>query len=174
MKIVIASDIHGSYGYLKKLCSIVEKENPDKLILLGDLLYHGARNNIPDEYDPKMVFEVLNGMKDIIVAVRGNCDSEVDQDVLEFPIQDDYKVIEVDGINWYLTHGHINDRLPELSDNDILFNGHTHIYNLSKNYINPGSVGYPRHNSEHTCIIYENMEFSLYDLDNDMIMSLKI
>jgi len=149
MKIVIASDIHGSYGYLKKLCNIINRENPDKLILLGDILYHGARNTLPNEYDPGLVFETLNAMKDMIIAVRGNCDSEVDQAVLEFSISDDYKVIEVDGINWYLSHGHINDRFV-VEENDILLNGHTHTYELSKNYINPGSVGIPRKNPEHT------------------------
>jgi len=173
MKIVIASDIHGSYDYLKKLCNIIKKEKPDKLVLLGDILYHGVRNNLPKEYNPMLVFETLNAMKDTIIAVRGNCDSEVDQAVLEFPISDDYKVIEVDGINWYLSHGHINDRFT-VGQNDILLNGHTHTYELSRNYINPGSVGIPRSNSEHTCIVYENKKFTLYDLDNSKIDSLNI
>lgn len=174
MKIIIASDIHGSSIYAKELENIVKRERPNTLILLGDFLYHGPGNNIPDEYDTGIVYSILNNMKDIIVAVRGNCDSEVDQKVLEFSMRDDYRIIEVDGIKWYLTHGHLNDRLPSISGNDILFNGHTHKYELSRNYINPGSISLPRQSNEHTYIIYENNIFTLYDTDGKIIKKLKV
>lgn len=174
MKVIIASDIHGSFVYAKKLEEIVKRERPNTLILLGDFLYHGPANNLPEEYNPKIVYSILNDMKDLIVAVRGNCDSEVDQNVLEFPMKDDYQVMDIDGIKWYLTHGHLNDTVPSISDNDILFNGHTHRYELSRNYINPGSLSIPRQSNEHTYIIYENKIFTLYDTDGNIIKKLEI
>ena len=174
MKIVIASDIHGSAIHAKKLREVVEREQPEKLVLLGDLLYHGARNDLPRGYNVKEVYDTLNSMKDIIIAIRGNCDSEVDQMVLKFPMMDDYKTLEVDGITWYLTHGHVNGLLPQIGDNDILFNGHYHVYQLTRNHINPGSIGIPKENPEHTYIIYENGVFSLYDLNGDKIEELII
>jgi phosphoesterase, MJ0936 family len=174
MKIIIVSDIHGSSIYAKKLEEIVKKERPDTLILLGDFLYHGPGNNLPDEYDTGVVYNILNGMKDIIVAVRGNCDSEVDQIVLDFSMRDDYKLMEVNGVKWLLTHGHIKEGLPAIGDNDILFNGHTHRYELSRNYINPGSIALPRQSSENTYIIYENKVFTLYNVDGNIIKKLEI
>lgn len=174
MKIIIASDIHGSSVYVKKLEEIVRKERPNTLVLLGDFLYHGPRNSLPEEYDTEVVYNTLNNMKDLIVAVRGNCDSEVDQNVLEFPMREDYLVIDIDEIKWYLTHGHINNTLPPISDNDILFNGHTHRYELSRNYINPGSLSIPRQSNEHTYIIYENKIFTLYDIGGNVIKKLEI
>lgn len=174
MKIVIASDIHGSSVYVKKLEEIVKKERPNTLILLGDFLYHGPNNNLPEEYDTAVVYNILNSMKDIIVAVRGNCDSEVDQKVLDFPMGADYRIMEVDGIKWYLTHGHLNDNLSSISENDILFNGHTHRYELSRNYINPGSLSIPRQSNEHTYIIYNDKTFTLYDVEGKIIKKLEI
>jgi len=174
MKIMIASDIHGSSFYLRKLEDAVNREKPDKLVLLGDYLYHGARNGLPVEYDPQIAYDILNGMKDIIIAIRGNCDAEIDQTVLDFPISDDYKILEVDGIKWYLTHGHVNERLPEIGSDDILFNGHTHKYELSRNFINPGSVSIPRGNPEHTYIVYEKGVFTLHDVDGKTLTELSI
>ena len=174
MKIVIASDIHGSSFYAKRLKKVVETEKPDKLVLLGDLLYHGARNGLPVEYDTQVVYGILNSMKEIIVAVRGNCDAEIDQTVLEFPIMADYRTIEVDGITWYLSHGHVNERLPEIGNKDILFNGHFHEYDLSRNHINPGSISIPKMNHEHTYIIYENRVFVLYDADGNKLQQMEI
>ena len=174
MKVIIASDLHGSTLYTEKLQEVVMREQPDKLILLGDLLYHGPRNNLPVEYEPQGVYEMLNSMKAIIVAVRGNCDSEVDQDVLEFSILEDYRILEVDGLKWYLTHGHINDRLPKIGDEDIMLNGHTHRYELSRKYINPGSIAIPRGYPEHTYIIYDSGVFTLYNTAGKKLNELSI
>ncbi len=170
MKYLIASDLHGSSYYVSKLEKIIEKEKPNKIILLGDLLYHGPRNSLPEEYDTMRVIETLNKYKDIIIAVRGNCDAEVDQMVLEFPIMDDYKCIEVDGLKLYLTHGHVNDRVPY--QDGILIHGHTHVYELSSTYINPGSISIPKVHEEHTYIIYENKCFRLYDVEGNIIKEL--
>lgn len=172
MKYLIASDLHGSSYYVSKLESRIVKENPDNILLLGDLLYHGPRNYLPEEYDTMKVIDILNKYKDRIIAVRGNCDAEVDQMVLEFPIMDNYKLIEVDGLKLYLTHGHINDMVPY--QDGILIHGHTHVYELSPTYINPGSVSLPKVHEEHTYIIYENRTFRLYDIDGNLLKEMKI
>lgn len=171
MKCLIASDLHGSSYYVSKLDEIIRKEKPDKIILLGDLLYHGPRNHLPEEYDTMKVIEILNKYKDSIIAVRGNCDAEVDQMVLEFPIMDDYKLLEIDGLKLYLTHGHINNLVP--FQDGILVNGHTHVYELSDTYINPGSISIPKVHKEHTFIIYENRSFKLYDIERQLLQELK-
>ncbi len=172
MKLLIASDLHGSSYYVSKLEEIIEKECPDKIILLGDLLYHGPRNSLPEEYDTMKVITILNKYKDSILAVRGNCDAEVDQMVLEFSIMDDYKLIEVDDLKLYLTHGHINHKIPY--QDGILVHGHTHEYELSSSYINPGSISIPKVHEEHTYIIYENRCFRLYDIEGNVIKELVI
>ena len=107
MKFMFASDIHGSAYYCRKLLEAMEKEQPKKLLLLGDILYHGPRNDLPKEYAPKEVIAMLNGVKDKLLAIRGNCDTEVDQMVLDFPILSDYALLEVDGVHIYATHGHV-------------------------------------------------------------------
>ena len=170
MKLMLASDIHGSAYYTEKMRRAYIDENVDKLILLGDLLYHGPRNDLPKDYAPKKVIEILNGMKEEILCVRGNCDTEVDQMVLDFPILADYAVIYADGKTLYLTHGHkFNpENPPKLKKGDYLVNGHTHIpANEDKGefiYINPGSVSIPKAGSGHTYMIYENGEFALKEL----------
>jgi putative phosphoesterase len=166
MKIIIASDIHGSLKYTKKLSELIEKNNPDKIILLGDLLYHGARNALPDEYSTIDVANILNKYSEKIIAVRGNCDSEVDDMVTDFNIMEDYKKIEIDGIIFYLTHGHLINKYEELFKDSYLISGHTHIYNLEGKQLNPGSVGIPKVNKEHTCLLYIDKTFKLIDLDN--------
>lgn len=166
MKIIIVSDIHGYNTYMAKLVDIVDAEHPDKIIFLGDINYSRIRN---DE-----VVNKLNSWRDKIIAVKGNCDDLNDLECVNFPICENYLVINIDGINWYLTHGHLNYKLPELTDKDILFNGHTHCYELSRNYINPGSLSLPRMHSEHTYIIYQNKCFKLCDLDGNIINELKI
>ena len=171
MKYLIASDLHGSSYYATKLNEIIRIDIPDKMILLGDLLYHGPRNHFPEEYDTMKVIAILNKYKDSIIAVRGNCDAEVDQMVLEFPIMDDYKVLEVDGLRLYLTHGHINDKVPY--QDGILVHGHTHIYELSTSYINPGSISLPKVHDEHTYIIYENKCFQLYDIEGKILQKIQ-
>ena len=166
MKVIIVSDIHGYNTYMAKLVDIVDVEHPDNIIFLGDINYSRIRD---DE-----VVNKLNSWRDKIIAVKGNCDDLNDLECVNFPICENYLVINIDGINWYLTHGHLNYKLPELTDKDILFNGHTHCYELSRNYINPGSLSLPRMHSEHTYIIYQNKSFKLYDLDGNIINELKI
>ena len=154
MKIMIASDIHGSGYYMEKLMERFNVEKPDKLLLLGDLLYHGPRNNLPREYDTKKVYELLNSIKDKILCVRGNCDSEVDQMVLEFPMMADYIYVNFDNVNIFATHGHLFDENnpPLLNKGDILLYGHFHVPVCHEydnfTHINPGSLSLPKENSK--------------------------
>lgn len=152
--IMIASDLHGSFYYTRCLIEAYKKENPDMLLLLGDILYHGPRNDLPKEYNPKGVIELLNGIKQNIRSVRGNCDAEVDQMVLEFPIMAPFSILMLDDITIYATHGHINniDNPPILQSGDILLYGHTHIpasekFGNNNIYLNPGSVSIPKNGS---------------------------
>ena len=170
MKLIIASDIHGSAFWCRRLCDLVEQEQPDKLILLGDLLYHGPRNDLPRNYAPKQVIPMLSQHKDRIIAVRGNCEAEVDQMVLPFPCMADYAQLLVEGTTFYLTHGHHNspDNLPPLPEGSILLSGHTHVkLDEIRNGIrclNPGSVSIPKDGS-HSCLVYENKTFSFRILE---------
>ncbi|MEE1035639.1 MAG: phosphodiesterase [Oscillospiraceae bacterium] len=170
MKLIIASDIHGSAFWCRRLCDLVEQEQPDKLILLGDLLYHGPRNDLPRNYAPKQVIPMLSQYKDRIIAVRGNCEAEVDQMVLPFPCMADYAQLLVEGTTFYLTHGHHNspDNLPPLPEGSILLSGHTHVkLDEIRNGIrclNPGSVSIPKDGS-HSCLVYENKTFSFRILE---------
>ena len=129
MRILIASDIHGSAYYLRQLLKRYQAEQPDKLLLLGDILYHGPRNDLPEGYAPKEVIDLLNDMKEDILCVRGNCDTDVDQMVLEFPILADYCILYEQGHMIFATHGHIHNTAnpPMLKAGDILLHGHTHI-----------------------------------------------
>ena len=177
MKLMIASDIHGSAMWCDKLISSYRDEKADRLLLLGDLLYHGPRNNLPDNYSCKSVIEMLNSLKDEILCVKGNCDSEVDQMALAFPIMAEYAYISVDGVNIFATHGHRFNpsKLPPLKKGDILLNGHTHIPALEKTgdivYINPGSVSLPKENSHHGYILYEKGCFYWRDFDGNTVNS---
>ena len=166
MKLIIASDIHGSAYWCGKLVELIEAENPDKVVLLGDLLYHGPRNDLPRDYAPKAVIPMLSALKDKILAVRGNCEAEVDQMVLPFHCMADYALLECDGIPMYLTHGHHAnpDKLPPLSGG-VFLSGHTHV-KLDKmvsgvRCLNPGSVSIPKDGS-HSCLIFENGEFRFH------------
>ncbi len=180
MKLMIASDIHGSAYYCEKLIGAFKKENPDKLLLLGDILYHGPRNDLPKEYAPKKVISLLNEISEDIICVRGNCDTEVDQMVLEFPILADYAIFYIDGQMIFATHGHHFNKQnpPKLGEGDILLNGHTHIPAFEKmedyTYINPGSVSIPKENSKNSYLIYENGTFAFKDLDGNIYMSEEI
>ncbi len=166
MKIMIASDIHGSTKYCRKMMEAYRREQPDRLLLLGDLLYHGPRNGLPEEYDPKEVIEMLNGIRDHILCVKGNCDTEVDQMVLDFPIMADYCTLYLDQPRRmiFATHGHHfhKDALPPLQPGDILLHGHTHVPAWERVpmgstgdkdacvwYMNPGSVSLPKGGSRH-------------------------
>lgn len=167
MKLMIASDLHGSAFYVEKLLSAMEREQPDKLILLGDLLYHGPRNDLPEGYAPKKVIEMLNGVKEKLLCIRGNCEAEVDQMVLPFPCMADYAMIEADGKLLYLTHGHLHhpDALPPLASGTVFLSGHTHVkmdaYRNGIRCLNPGSVSIPKDGS-HSCLILEDGVFRFH------------
>ena len=164
MKLVIASDIHGSAYWCGKLMELIEAEQPDRIVLLGDLLYHGPRNDLPREYAPKQVIPMLSQYKDRILAVRGNCEAEVDQMVLPFSCMADCALLEADGLTMYLTHGHhaSPDALPSLPQGSVFLSGHTHV-KLDRvvdgiRCLNPGSVSIPKDGSN-SCMVYENGEF---------------
>jgi len=174
MKIMIASDIHGSSYYCRKLVEQFKNSGCQKLVLLGDILYHGPRNDLPKEYDPKQVISTLNDIKSDILCVRGNCDTEVDQMVLDFPILSDYAVIWDSEATLYLSHGHKTSELEKnLNGKDVLLCGHTHVpcvkLNENYTYINPGSVSIPKEASPNSYIIYESGKFSWYDIDSQEI-----
>lgn len=177
MKLMIASDIHGSAFFCRKLLEAYEREQAEKLILLGDLLYHGPRNDLPEKYAPKEVIEMLNSLKEEILCVRGNCDTEVDQMVLEFPIMADYGFLYEEGHMFFLTHGHVFNEgyLPMLKQGDLLLHGHTHVPACREHegylYMNPGSVSIPKENSAHSYMVYENGCFLWKDLDGTVYMN---
>lgn len=180
MKWFIASDIHGSAYFCEKLIERYKAEKADKILLLGDILYHGPRNDLPRDYNPKAVIEILNALKNEILCVRGNCDTEVDQMVLDFPILADYCIITHETKVIYATHGHIfnKEHLPPLNKGDILLHGHTHIPVCEQydnfTYINPGSVSIPKENSHHGYMIFEDGVFYWRDLDGNVINEYKI
>ncbi len=180
MKWFIASDLHGSEYYTKQMISAFESEKADRILLLGDILYHGPRNDLPRDYAPKAVIEILNGYADKILCVRGNCDTEVDQMVLNFPILADYAVLCEENKLIYATHGHkFNcDNLPPLKKNDILLHGHTHVPVCIENekciYLNPGSVSIPKENSHHGYMTLCNGVFEWKDFEGNLINSYNI
>ena len=171
MKFVIASDIHGSAYWCGKLMEVIESEQPDRIILLGDLLYHGPRNDLPKDYAPKQVIPMLSEHKEKIIAVRGNCEAEVDQMVLPFPCLADFSQLYADGKLLYLTHGHHHnpDNLPPLPEGSLFFSGHTHVkIDEVRNGIrclNPGSVSIPKDGS-HSCMIWDNGEIFVKILED--------
>ena len=174
MKLMIASDIHGSAYYCRKMIEAYKREQADKLLILGDILYHGPRNDLPKDYNPKEVIAMLNPMKQELLCVRGNCDTEVDQMVLEFPILADYCFLELDGHTIFATHGHnFNPKnLPMLKEGDILLNGHTHIPANQDmgtyTYMNPGSVSIPKENSPHSYMTFDGKHFEWKTLDGEV------
>ena len=174
MKLLFASDLHGSAYYAEKLEDLIRNEAPDKTVLLGDLLYHGPRNDLPREYDPKKVTAILNGLKTQVLAVRGNCDAEVDQMVLEFPILADYAVLPIGERLVYVTHGHIfnTQTPPPLRKGDVLLHGHTHIpawepFGRENLYLNPGSVSIPKNDTAHGYMTLENGVFTWKTLSGE-------
>lgn len=173
-KIMIASDIHGSAHWCEALVAAYKREAPERLVLLGDVLYHGPRNDLPDRYAPKEVAALLNPLKNRILCVRGNCDSEVDQIVLDFPIMADYALLFAAGKTICATHGHLFDaeNPPPLSEGDVLLNGHFHVpcrreIEGGVLYANCGSVSLPKENSPHSYLVLENGELLWKDLAND-------
>lgn len=171
MKWMIASDIHGSAHYCRQLLAALERERADRLLLLGDLLYHGPRNDLPQGYDPKEVIALLTSVKNQVFCVRGNCEAEVDQMVLPFPVLADYCLLEQKGHVIFATHGHHYnlETPPLLQPGDVLLHGHTHIpakdNSLGFWYLNPGSVAIPKENSPHSYMTLEDGLFLWKDLD---------
>lgn len=181
MKLLIASDIHGSAHYCRKLLTAFEREWAGRLLLLGDLLYHGPRNDLPEEYNPKEVISLLNSCKERIFCVRGNCDTEVDQMVLAFPIMADYCILTAGSRLVYATHRHHYhmQKLPPLQPGDVLLQGHTHIpawepfgnHNLC---LNPGSVSIPKEHSPHSYMILDGSEIFWKDFEGNVYHSLML
>ena len=171
MKLMIASDIHGSAYWCERLLQAFHEEGAEKLLLLGDILYHGPRNDLPRDYAPKRVIGMLNAIKDRILCVRGNCDTEVDQMVLEFPVLADYCILFEAGRTVYATHGHVynESKLPPLSRGDVLLHGHTHVPRCTEHeeylYLNPGSVSIPKEDSPNGYMTLENgaLEWKAFD-----------
>ena len=180
MKWMIASDIHGSAACCEKLLAAFGREQADRLLLLGDLLYHGPRNDLPQGYAPKEVIAQLSGVKDKVFCVRGNCEAEVDQMVLPFPVLADYCLLEQKGRVIFATHGpHYNlENPPLLQPGDVLLHGHTHIpakdNSLGFWYLNPGSVSIPKENSPHSYMTLEDGQFLWKDLDGAVYDSLAL
>ncbi len=178
MKLLICSDIHGDFECAKRVIELYESEGADKILMLGDILYHGPRNDLPSGYAPKQVIELLNAHREDIMAVRGNCDTEVDQMVLSFPILADYIYLSLDGLSVFATHGHHHntETPPPLRKGEILLHGHTHIlkcemFGDENHYLNPGSISLPKQNNPKTYMIYENRTFTVKSLDGDIIFS---
>ena len=176
MKWMIASDLHGSAYYCRKMLEAFEREGADRLFLLGDLLYHGPRNDLPREYAPKEVIPLLIGKKEKLLCVRGNCDAEVDQMVLEFPVLADYAVLPVGQRLIYATHGHIYHvkNLPPLAPGDVLLHGHTHVpawteFGQGNLYLNPGSVSIPKENSPHSYMTLEENTMQWKELESSAV-----
>lgn len=180
MKYMFASDIHGSAYFCRKMLEAYEKEQAEKLVLLGDLLYHGPRNDLPRDYAPKKVIAMLNEYKNEIITVRGNCDAEVDQMVLEFPIMADYAVILEGKRTYYLSHGHIyqEGNLPPLKEGDVFVYGHTHVLRAEKKegqvYLNPGSVSLPKEGNIPTYAVLEDGIFTIKGFDGNAVRKLEI
>jgi len=180
MKLMIASDIHGSARFCRMLLERFAAEGADRLLLLGDLLYHGPRNALPEEYDCPATMAMLNGVKEKITAVRGNCDCEVDQMVLEFPVLADYALLELDGVTIYATHGHLwnEDKLPPMKKGTVLLNGHTHVPVVRDHgdflFANPGSVSIPKEASWHGYMTLENGLLLWKDLEGTVRMEYQI
>ena len=180
MKWFIISDIHGSMTWCKKALKMFEAENCDRILILGDVLYHGPRNDLPDGYEPKAVIDMLSRLKEKIVCVRGNCEAEVDQMVLPFPIMAEYCVIDVGQRLIYAAHGHkynMQSPLP-VCDKDIILSGHTHVPDCRQvngvYYLNPGSVALPKQNSPHSYMLYENGIFLWKDMEGKTFNTLKL
>lgn len=181
MKYIIASDIHGSAYYCRQLLTQFNQEKASRLILLGDILYHGPRNDLPQGYAPKEVFAQLNAYKNQILCVRGNCDSEVDQMVLDFPIMAEYALLPIGTHLLFATHGHVYNihNLPPMQSNDILLHGHTHVpawQSLENNqyYLNPGSISLPKENTPHSYMTLEDTLCQWKTIDGTVYHTLQL
>ncbi len=175
MKFMFASDIHGSAFYCRKLVEQYKKSGAGRLVLLGDLLYHGPRNDLPREYAPKEVIGMLNQLKEEVYAVRGNCEAEVDQMVLEFPVMAEYAILELNGRAFYATHGHVyhENHMPPMKKGDVLVYGHTHVPMAKAQgpfyVLNLGSVSLPKGGNPPTYAILEGREFRVLDFEGNVV-----
>ena len=181
MKLLIASDLHGDLACCEALIEKFNEEGCERILLLGDILYHGPRNDLPHAYNPKGVISLLNSYADKITSVRGNCDAEVDEMVLDFPVLADYAILTLDGITVFASHGHhySPDSPPKLSANAVMLGGHTHLYGIKsfgKNnlYLNPGSVSIPKGGNPRTYMIYESRCFIIKDFEGKTLAEIKI
>lgn len=181
MKLLIASDLHGSYYYTSLLMEAFAREGVERMLLLGDLLYHGPRNDLPRDYAPKQVIPLLNGLKNRIYCVRGNCEAEVDQMVLEFPVLADYCILPTERRTIFATHGHVYNlkNLPPLMPGDVLLHGHTHVpawteFGQGNLYLNPGSVSIPKENSPHSYMMLEGDTVLWKELDGTVYHELRL
>ncbi len=170
MKLMIASDLHGSEYYVNLLAERMRQERPDRLLLLGDLLYHGPRNDLPRGYDTKNTAALLNALSPKPLCIRGNCDGEVDQMVLSFPILADFAAVFADGKTLYLTHGHhLEEAAKAVAPGDVILYGHTHLPVFSERegvyYVNPGSVSIPKNGTPHSYLVFENGVFTWKDVE---------
>ena len=178
MKVLVISDIHGSGYYAERIKEINEREQPDKIILLGDIYYHGPRNDLSQEYNPMKVAEILNGLKDKLLVVRGNCDAEVDEMISEFKFND-HILMEINGKKCYFTHGHKYsiEKIP-YDDFDIMMYGHIHQGFIQEKegfvFANPGSISLPKCNTAHSYIIFDNSMIILKDVDGNVLQEFKV
>lgn len=177
MKYLICSDIHGSYHYLKRIIKIFDREKCDKLLILGDILYHGPRNHLPRGYSPKKVLHLLNNYKDKIISVKGNCDAEIDEMVLDFPLYNQYEFYD-NGI-FFMTHGHkVNPNNPiERPKNSFVLYGHTHVHLISKVndviYINPGSISLAKGDKINSFAVLDTNKITIYTLKMHKLLEYK-
>lgn len=178
MKVLVISDIHGSSYYARKIEKIVKRENPEKIVLLGDLYYHGPRNELSQEYAPMEVAKILNSLKDKLMVVKGNCDAEVDEMISEFKFED-HILTNINGKNIYFTHGHkYNIENIPYEDFDILIYGHIHQGFIQEKegylFANPGSISLPKGGTEHSYLILEENQITLKDVDGKILQEYKL
>ena len=179
MKYLILSDIHGSFPTLQQALSFFHQQQCDYLCILGDILNYGPRNGVPAGLDPKQIAATLNDMADKVIAIRGNCDSEVDQMLLDFPIMADYALVVDEGKRLFMTHGHIynKEKMPK-GKYDAVFTGHTHLWHLMREddtvYCNTGSITFPKGGNVPTMAIYEDGRITMYQLDGTELQSLTL
>ncbi len=185
---LFASDIHGSVYYCEKLLKAYEQSGAERLILLGDILYHGPRNDLPKDYAPKQVIAMLNPLRDSILCIRGNCEAEVDQMVLDFPCMADYALLYLNDLCFYATHGHVynadgdGSQLPPIKDGDILIHGHTHIPVAERREVggrhiyvlNPGSVSIPKGGYVQSYGLLSGHDFTVTGFEGDVIKSISL
>lgn len=180
MKLLFVSDIHGSLYYANKAAKAYTDEGADYMVLLGDELYHGPRNPLPEGYNPMEVAKLLNKYADRIIAVRGNCDSEIDETVLDFPIAPAFSWVLYNNRRLFLTHGHIynEENLPKTADGDVIIYGHFHVPMAEKKgkifIINPGSISLPKENNPNTYGILEGNEFRIVDVEGHIYKKINI